>query len=84
MSEYPMTGFGAPGERVEIHPIQNPRRPIAAPDTPDRGDVGIAEGAVQIGQSLIVGAREVSMARRGVGAQRRFVTQRTAERLGAG
>jgi hypothetical protein len=72
------------GERVEIHPIENPRRPIAAPDAPDRGCVGIAEGAVQIGQPLIVGAREVAVPLRGVGAQCRFVTQRTAERFGPG
>ena len=62
MSEYPMSGFGAWASASKSMPIEDPGRAVAAPDAPDRIDVGIAQGGVQIGQPLLVGAGEVAMA----------------------
>ena len=82
MSEYPMSGLRPPRQRLEVHPVEDAGDAVAAADAPDGIDGGVAEGRVEIGQPLVVGAGQIAVAVAGVRAQDRFVIQRTAERLG--
>ena len=75
----------AAGERLEVHAVEDASDAVPAADAPDGVDrVGIAKGAVEIGQAIVVGAGEVAVVTGGVRRNDGFVIQRTAERLGAG
>ena len=60
----------AAGQCLEVHAVEDPGDAVAAPDAPHGVDRRIAEGAVQIGQPIGVGAGEVAVVIRGVRAQR--------------
>ena len=70
-------------ERLEVHPVQDAGHAVPAADAPNCVDAGITKRGVEVGQTLVVRAGEVPEVTAHVGAEDRFVIQRTAQRLGA-
>lgn len=68
----------------EVHPVEDPVHPVAAAEAPDSVDVRVGQGAIQVGKTLIVGARQVPVGAAGVRTDHGLVPQRPAEFGAAG
>ena len=66
-------------ERGEVDPVEDAGHAVAPTEAPDRIDLGIREGGVEVAESLFVRAREVAVVPMGVRGEPGLEAQRTAE-----
>ncbi len=71
--------LGMAEQRLEVDRAEDPGDAVAAAQTPDGVDGGIAEGLVEVGEAGLVGAGEVAVAIEHVGAGHRLEVERLTE-----